>query len=348
MDGQSTPVDIDITLWLSEILPKNGPVQYSLIPMKYVNRHFFDAIHLPRVSKARWSKHCAEEGYLDLLQWGIHNFDCPTREICSNAARGGHWELVRWARQGPRVLFWDSTVYISAIQSRHPKTLDNLDWLLQEGCPLHSEVCDAAAKEGLLDIIIWFERHRGGHPMSRQFTSVAADQGYLHILEWAYDRELHISKKVCDRAAMKGHLHVLKWAVSKGHQWTERTAKIAAYAGHLNIIKWSVEMNYDSPTTILLSAIKGGRVDVLEWARQNQWPSRDLWVRGVMANELNWRERAVIEGHVNVLQWAFNLNLLSPSVPLLKIAEKCGQEKAAQWLRPHIQLQVEARRSGLY
>lgn len=70
--------------------------------------------------------------------------------ICREAARGGHIDVLRWAREEGSP--WDATVCMEAARGGR---LEVLRWLRSEGCPWDEYTCSEAARHGRLEILKW-------------------------------------------------------------------------------------------------------------------------------------------------------------------------------------------------
>ena len=122
--------------------------------------------------------------------------------------------------------------------------------------------------------------------------ALAAREGYIEVLEWAYKNGCPQKDYICIIAAMTGNLELLKWARAKGcprcgHSlvpWVlgkklsvafsdlDCVEAIAARYGHLNILKWAHAegCSWNERTTTL--AAMEGNFDILSWLRENGAP----------------------------------------------------------------------------
>ncbi len=76
------------------------------------------------------------------------------QEICSVAARGGHLEVLQWARS--------------------------------QGCPLDAWTCAHVAREGHVEVLQWLNSQGClWNEMEQEICSVAARGGHLEVLQWA-------------------------------------------------------------------------------------------------------------------------------------------------------------------
>jgi hypothetical protein len=75
---------------------------------------------------------------------------CKKREACAYAAREGHLELLKWARENG--CDWDSRTCANAAEGGH---LELLKWARENGCPWDWRTCADAAREGHLELLKW-------------------------------------------------------------------------------------------------------------------------------------------------------------------------------------------------
>jgi hypothetical protein len=166
---------------------------------------------------------------------------------CRFAARGGHLEVLKWAREHGAL--WDEGVYHNAAKGGH---LEVLQWAWEHGLPGGESTCYFAAQGGHLEVLQW-ERALNGHwdastcaaaaegghlvgrcrltlskpvlnapmisarePMISCLQSVAFNLDLRHydleILQWAREQDPPCpwDWKTCDKAVRGGHLEVLQ------------------------------------------------------------------------------------------------------------------------------------------
>ncbi len=107
-------------------------------------------------------------GYND---WGIrtwgHEHGAPWKtnpgnaDTCEDAARDGHLEVLKWARQEGAP--WDALTCAWAAKGGH---LEVLKWARQEGAPWDQYTCAWAAKRGHLEVLKWARQE--GAPWERR------------------------------------------------------------------------------------------------------------------------------------------------------------------------------------
>ena len=101
--------------------------------------------------------------------------------LCWAAARGGHLEVLQWARAN--------------------------------GCPWDEMTCKGAALSGSLEVLQWLRAN--GCPWNEYTSSWAARGGHFEVLQWARANGCPWNKWTCTFAARSGHLEVLQWARAK-------------------------------------------------------------------------------------------------------------------------------------
>jgi len=103
------------------------------------------------------------------------------RGICNSAAKGGHLNVLKWAREE-----------------------DVFDW----------RTCVMAAAGGHLEVLQW--AHAQGCPWDWMTCASAAEGGHLEVLQWVRAQGCPWNECTCAWAAQRGHHEVLEWAVANG------------------------------------------------------------------------------------------------------------------------------------
>jgi hypothetical protein len=135
---------------------------------------------------------------------------------------------------------------LAAACARSVLGLPALRWAVEEvGCPLDGGACEAAARAGHLEALVWMAE-RGFPGGDRHLDSVcvaAARAGHLHVLRWAQARDEYRydpTDAVATAAASGGHIAVLAWIADKTRTrqrfgWGT-VASAAAGAGHTDTL----------------------------------------------------------------------------------------------------------------
>lgn len=204
-----------------------------------------------------FTKHCAKNGYLSLLQWcrttreanNGSNFAPWDEMTCNSAAKNGHLEVLKWCRtteNGRDPAPWSSSTCANAARNGH---LEVLQWLRKNGCRWDVWTCAEAANGGHLEVLQW--ARASGCPWDVWTCASAAKNGHLDILKWCretrtarkagYDEDMcgiaPWDKWTCYEAAQYGHLETLKWARENGCPWDKDILIFAKYGGP-EIVEW--------------------------------------------------------------------------------------------------------------
>jgi hypothetical protein len=159
----------------------------------------------------------------------------PTDNLCFYAAKGGHLELLKWARQNG--FPWDSDTCDNAAEGGH---LELIKWARENGCPWDSGTCAEAALGGQLEVLKWAREN--GCPWDSDTCAYAALGGHLEVLKWAMENGCHWDDWTCLFAAEGGHLEVLKWAIKNGAPWEEHRMDILDCVRGTDLEGWYREL----------------------------------------------------------------------------------------------------------
>ena len=180
----------------------------------------------------------ASQGNLEMLKYCVAN-KCPINEwACTEAARNGHLECLKYLREEAKA-------------------------------PWDSRTADLAAKYGHLHILEYLV---GRAALEGNLNKVRYCAQYCVANECSIDRE------ACANAARYGHLACLKYLHEKAKApWDRRTAHWAALNGHLHILKYLVERKFDEFTEWACEdAAKNGHLDCLKYLHETakvRWTS---------------------------------------------------------------------------
>ena len=236
----------------------------------------------------------ARRGHLDLLRW-VRAQGCPWDEnTCSQAARGGHLDLLKWARaQGCP---WDVKTCQKAARGGH---LLLMEWARAQGCPWDKQLSWTAVASGRLDVLDWMTTQ--GYPWDLEcMWTAAAWTGRREVIQWSLARGLGSwqptppgALRLTQAAALQGHLEMLQWLRERGCPWDERTCAAAACGGHLALLRWARANGCPWDDRTCVQAAQEGHLEVLRWAHANGCP---------------WDERtclvAAAYGQLEALHWA--------------------------------------------
>src|SRR5947207_2863187 len=145
-----------------------------------------------KFSKNDLCKIAVENGWLDLLEWGLLNGCKPN--------------------------------YLTDIYATKNGQLNILKWLYKNGyCIIDSILCELAIERGYFDILKWaFEIGSTKKIFCKEnLCMYAARHGHFEMLKWLYDRGCQINEWTCASAAKGGYLEILIWLRENGCPWNE-------------------------------------------------------------------------------------------------------------------------------
>jgi len=140
------PREVVVTHILGAI---NDP--YHLARLREVSPAMHDAVAATgRELKEHDTKSTAELGYLSTLQHLLIQGRLDKTEVCTTAAKGGHFDVLKWLRENGCP--WDLGTCMMVVNGDH---LDVLKWLHENGCPWNETTTLAAQMKGKFDILAW-------------------------------------------------------------------------------------------------------------------------------------------------------------------------------------------------
>jgi hypothetical protein len=227
-----------------------------------------------------------KEGYLNMLIWLNALNKKVHKNVLRSAASSGHLHILKW--------------------------FDSMDWfrsVTQDFDTIGKTLTKHSAKGGQLDVLDWLAE-RGLLQWSKSASLLAAQEGHLSVLKWAFDRNLCIPSDSSRYAAEYSHLDILDWLYSVRNK---------LYGGGLE--SWPI-------TAIIYSAASRGRLEVLEWFKNVNPP----WVKAkVLCRET--AEKAARYSHKHILLWLIqNKFRLSTCKRLCSFAAIDGNYDLVLWL----------------
>lgn len=161
--------------------------------------------------------------------------------------------------------------------------LEILNWAYEQGCPRHSDACDAAVKEGRLETLIWMIEHEWP---TFCLSGTAIKSSRLDILEWLDRGHEPWTEYTLTHAILRGELDI---AVAIHDRLKQRGMKEcelsrqAAAVGRLDVLKWCRSRGYHDPKGEFLTAIRCRQLEVMEWLGDELW---DKYFTSIVAS--NW------------------------------------------------------------
>ena len=302
---------------------------------------------------------CAYSGRLDKLKEASRFRHLKCHQICDLAAKGGQFEVLKWAREqgyhwssltctyaaginrfdivnwardsGCR---WSDLTLAAAVENEN---FDAVKQLCSRGITVSLHAYNAACKTGRIDIFQWLDS-TSSTMVPTQTWEIAAKYGQLDMLKWAKNDGRHMTG-VCRGAAEGGHLEVLKWAREVGFHWKsanqhDTICDLAAANGDLEMLQWAIEQG--CPHSILScakNAAVNGRLEVLKWLQSRTTTKFDKCALEVLRlarkKRIEWGQRAA-ERYLEVLNW-LSSNGCEWSLMVCKEADLNGYLNVLEW-----------------
>lgn len=265
--------------------------------LKYKNTHLIEWLQYHRVEPTE--KVCvkaAKYGHLEMLKLAKEKGCKLTADVCHFAAHNGHLHILKWARKNDCP--WNEFTCSHAALNGH---LNVLIWVRENECKWNHHVYLCAAKNGHFDIIKWAYENDCPYGDLTMTTIMenAAISGNLEIIKWAYQKNsLGLTTTMSHNATENGHLHVLQWMIDNGYELDSFICTIAAKKGHLHILKWCRKIGVGWKTlSFRIEAARNGYLNILKWSMECGFS----W-NGIFCLE------AVKNNHLNIIKWAIENN----------------------------------------
>jgi hypothetical protein len=112
------------------------------------------------------------------------------QDTCTNAAAGGHLEVLKWARKDDEPdspdCHWSCYVLSAAAEGGHLEVLkrahaNGCEWDEYEN--EEDDCCLQAARGGHLEVLQWL-RDEHDYPWGETTSAAAAEGGHLEVIKW--------------------------------------------------------------------------------------------------------------------------------------------------------------------
>lgn len=174
--------------------------------------HTLEWLHVSQcVTKSAILICLAKLGKFDLLKKAVKNGWELNIDVVYTAAKKGYIYIALWAIE--------HLLYIGDINNTHPcftfiaSCIGDLGLLIEFrslGCFWHPEVCSIAAEKGYIDIIQY--SHKNGCYWDYRVISKAAEGGHLNVIIYANSEYFDIDfYELMNIARYHKHEHILKW-----------------------------------------------------------------------------------------------------------------------------------------
>jgi hypothetical protein len=192
-------------IWSNHILPFVGVGSYRYVAgtNRQLRKMYTELFPMEKTTHVLLS---SSQAALALQEVGEEN----RTVLCPMAARGGGLEALQFLLVD-RNCQWAASTCAAAARGGH---LPVVQWASQHGCPWNDHV---VPKWGQITEFLKGNRRLG--PWEDDTCAVAAERGYLHIVQWAWANGFRMSRYMTIAAARNGHLQTLMWLRAIGCQW---------------------------------------------------------------------------------------------------------------------------------
>jgi hypothetical protein len=148
-----------------------------------------------------------------------------------------------------------------------------LQYLLDEGCPWHLEMCDQAAEAGDLQQLQWLYEHGG--VLNSTTAERAAEGGSVRILEWLQQQQqgVQFSIVLMLKAAESDNLQLCKWLHAAECPMDEYAYYHAAERCNLELLDWLFDIgcpyNVEDLCYFAMCSVDSKTIPVLQWLQQH-------------------------------------------------------------------------------
>ncbi len=293
-----------------------------------------------------------ERGHNDLLMWAIGKGCKPTLEVYYYAGKFGNGHAIELLDEIPKDKFQRTSRPDDLSITRMEKTTEKIvmgaaaggrvDMLeryydrlghLKNNYTTH--IATAAASNGNINVLMFLcTNEREAITRNLQcIMAAAAMKGHLSIIEWIIAKNESIDIKsfyLVDTVAYSGHLSLLKWLIEHGCTMSTRALTNIATSGNFEMIKWSYQQNFSTMINTMCSAsATSGCLPLVKWLVATYTTADGLSLDKIARN-------AIINGHIDVIEYLYNEKLVVLSGAELFSAVKTG----------HLSIIKFARRNG--
>lgn len=217
--------------------------------------------------------------------------------------------------------------------------IDNMKWLLENGCVFSANTFGEAAKNGNLDNMKWLFENGCPWTIIHGYTSdvtvfnKAVENGNLDNMKWLLEKGCPFRSgfgSTFNAAVKTENLKNMKWLLENGCHFNNDTFRTAAETGNLDNMKWLLEIGCPFGDYTLNAAVKHGNLDNMKWLIENGCP---------LPRSFPFSE-AVINGSIKVMEWLLEILNVSDIIDELEFrdgslysdAAACGNIDMMNWL----------------
>jgi hypothetical protein len=229
-------------------------------------RYIIDFFHQIEYLQFDLGEYGSKYGYLGIIKWVVGN---SIKKIAHKYLLGKQYP----GSYDDLDLMW----HVSRTAARYGH-LDLVKWTCENSSNLIRHVCMNAADRGQLHIVRWAcaQKDKLGNTickmhearcMRHEVANIAAFNGNLEMLKWAYDTSNHnIRMNDCAIAATRqSHLKILQWMVTIGYNFDRSVYQTVLFYDQMKILMWMKDQHSDWIPALCREAELLGMDGALRW-----------------------------------------------------------------------------------
>jgi hypothetical protein len=243
----------------------------------------------------------------------LYRVRCPWNEdACWAAAKGGHFEALRWLRQAHCP--WNERTTLAVARNG---SVSMMKWLREQGCPWNSSCYSEALEGGHIEMLEWLSD--AGFPINLELVSNDLDEaGSEDCFHWLFERYESISarKRYLCLAMFKGTLEV------KDFNWDDSMfGYMAVRTNNTKLLQWLVKNRCPLDSNLCFLATLSGHFDMLKLLHES-----GCLIDERIIHPISHR------GDVNMLQWMRSVGIALDEEVSLAVTHS-GHLEALRWLK---------------
>lgn len=230
----------------------------------------------------------------------VHRLYCFDKAIYGAAVKG-HFQLLSWLKEMGLSVRTNYQIMLGAIQNNQLEIVQLIDKNTLK--PKYvKRLIKAAVKNNQLGML-YYLKNTFGIQCSKKLIRIAANRGYLAVLDWFNDecKPFKYNVKAIEEAAKQNRLAVLDWFKLKGYfkQSYHNFVDNVTNRGHVEVLHWFKQHTqpFIYTSRAIDNAAAGGQISVLDWFKNSGYPfiysSRAI-------------DNAAAAGEIPVLNWFKN------------------------------------------
>lgn len=250
------------------------------------------------------------------------------------------WEDLEKCRELQSPYIKKLTQYDNLYEAAEARNLDNINWLIENGCDLGEFHFRGANQLGNLNIMkyVFKKCDYWEYPWNWRAFTDAAKFGNLNIMKWLLKNGCFWHYETYKYAAESGILDNLKWLLENDCTWDEHTFASSTRFGYydnkpqdnnlqdirLQNMKWLLKNSFPWDENTISDAIKFNNLNNIKWILDNGCPYGDVLFYETVRNERLDVMKYFLEINLPLDEFTFNGGAISGNLVNMKWLLKNG------------------------